>query len=82
MSAMYPLAIINAASITSLVRTTLYHRSISVHHTQVEMNEGVAALDGGPVERLAHRAAARFDDHEQPYVTDGAFSDSERKILL
>lgn len=52
MSAMHPLAIIDTASITSLVRTTLYHHSISVHHTQVEMNEGVAALGG-----MARRAA-------------------------
>ena len=46
MSAMHPLAIADAASITSLVRMTLYHHSISVYHTKVEMNEGVAALGG------------------------------------
>ena len=82
MSTVYPLAIIDTASITSLVRTTLYHRSIHVHHTQVEMNEGVAALGGGEMNRVAHRAAAQSDDHEQPCVTDGARSDSERKTLL
>ena len=42
MSAMYPLAIGNVASITSLVRMTLYHRSIVVYHATVERNEGVA----------------------------------------
>ena len=52
---MYPLAIIDTASITSLVRTTLYHRSISVHHTKVTMNEGVAALGGGEVNGVAQR---------------------------
>ena len=44
MSTMHPLAIVNTASITSLVRMTLYHHSIGVCHTQVEMNEGVAVL--------------------------------------
>jgi len=44
MSVMYPLAIINTASITSLVRMTLYHHPISVHHTKLDMKEGVAAL--------------------------------------
>ena len=81
MSTMYPLAIMDTASITSLVRTTLYHRSIHVHHTQVERNEGAAALDGGEMNHVAHRAAARSDDHEQPCVTDVARSDSERTIL-
>ncbi len=42
MSAMYPLAIGNVASITSLVRMTLYHRSIVVYHATGERNEGVA----------------------------------------
>jgi osmotically-inducible protein OsmY len=46
MSAMYPLAIVDTTSITSLVRMTLYHRSISVCHTKIETNEGVAALGG------------------------------------
>jgi len=44
MGTTHPLAIANAASITSLVRMTLYHHSISVYHTKVETNEGVAAL--------------------------------------
>jgi osmotically-inducible protein OsmY len=44
MSVMYPLAIVNTASITNLVRMTLYHHSISVYPTQVETNEGVATL--------------------------------------
>ena len=78
MSALYPLAIIDTASITSLVRMTLYHH---VYHARIEANEGVAVWGGGQVERLAHRAAARSDDHEQPCVTGGACSDSERKIL-
>ena len=43
---MYPLAIVNAASVTSLVRMTLYHDSISVYHATVERNEGVAVLGG------------------------------------
>ena len=52
MSAIYPLAIGNVASITSLVRTTLYHRSIVVYHATVERNEGVA------VSGAASRSAA------------------------
>jgi hypothetical protein len=44
MSAMYPLAIVNTASITSLVRMMLCHHSISVYHATVERNEGVAVL--------------------------------------
>ena len=44
MSVMYPLVIVDAASITSLVRMTLYHDSISVCHTKVEINEDAAAL--------------------------------------
>jgi osmotically-inducible protein OsmY len=44
MSVMYPLAIVNTASITSLVRMTLYQHPLSVYHTKVEMNEGMAAL--------------------------------------
>ncbi len=43
---MYPLAIVNAASNTSLVRMTLYHHSITVYHATVERNEGVAVLGG------------------------------------
>jgi hypothetical protein len=82
MSTVYPLAIIDTASITSLVRTTLYHRSIHVHHTQVERSEGVAVLGGGETNHVAHRAVAQSNDHEQPGVTDGACSDSERKTLL
>lgn len=70
MSTVYPLAIINTASITSLVRTTLYHRSISVRHTQVEMNGGVVALGRGEMNRVAHHAAAQSNDREQPCVTD------------
>lgn len=82
MSTMHPLAIIDTASITSLVRTTLYHRSIHVHHTQGEMNEGMAALGGGEMSHVAHRAVAQSDDHEQLCVADVARSDSERKTLL
>ena len=44
MSPMYPLAIVNAASITSLLRMTRYHHSISVYHATVERNQGVAGL--------------------------------------
>lgn len=78
MSAMYPLAIINPASITSLVRMTPYD---PVYHAKIDTTEGMAALGGGQVERLAHRAAARSEDHEQPCAADGACSDSEREIL-
>ena len=46
MSVLYPLAIVDAASITSLVRMTLYHHSIGVCHTKVETNEDVVALGG------------------------------------
>jgi hypothetical protein len=41
MSVLYPLAIINTASITSLVRTALYRHSIRVHPAKVETNEDV-----------------------------------------
>jgi hypothetical protein len=78
---MHPLAIIDTASITSLVRATFYHRSIRVHHTQIEIHEGVAVLGGGEMNHVAHCAATQSDDHEQPCVTDGARSDSERKTL-
>jgi hypothetical protein len=46
MSVLYPLATVNTASITSLVRMTLYHRSIGVYPDRVETSEGVAALGG------------------------------------
>lgn len=46
MRAMYPLAIVNTASITSLVRMTLYHHSISVYHARVETGEDMAVLGG------------------------------------
>jgi hypothetical protein len=82
MNTMHPLAIIDTASITSLVRATLYHRSIHVHQTHVERSEGVAALGGREMNHVAHRAAAQSDDHEQPCVTDDTRSDSERKTLL
>jgi hypothetical protein len=48
MSAVYPLAIGNVASVTSLVRMTLYQRSIVVYHATVERNEGVAVLGQRP----------------------------------
>jgi osmotically-inducible protein OsmY len=46
MSAMHPLATVKTASITSLVRMTLYHHSISAYHTTVETNEDGAVLGG------------------------------------
>ena len=46
MSAMYPLAIVNAASITSLLRMTRYHHSISVYHARAETDEDMAVLGG------------------------------------
>ena len=42
MRAMYPLAIGNAASVTSLVRMMLCQRSIVVYCAMVERSEGVA----------------------------------------
>jgi hypothetical protein len=53
MSVRHPLAIVNAASITSLVRMTLCDHSISVYHATVERNEGVAVLG-----RMARNVAA------------------------
>ena len=38
--------IVNTASITSLVRMTLYHQAINVCHPKVATNEGMAALGG------------------------------------
>lgn len=52
MSIRYPLAIVNAASITSLVRMTPYHLAISVYRTKVETNEDKAVL-GGKVRNAA-----------------------------
>ena len=46
MNVMYPLAIVNTTSITSLVKIKLYHHPISVYHTKIETNEGVAKLGG------------------------------------
>lgn len=51
MNAMYPLAIVNAASITSLVRMTLYHHSITVYRARAETDEDMAVL--GAVARNA-----------------------------
>jgi hypothetical protein len=48
MSVLYPLAIINTASITSLVRTALYHHSIRVYPARVETNEDVAGSHHKP----------------------------------
>jgi len=42
MSTVYPLATVNSASITSLVRMTQYH---PVHHTTIQPSKGVATLD-------------------------------------
>jgi hypothetical protein len=60
---MYPLAIINSASITSLLRMTRYHHSIRVYDATVERNEGVARLGG-----RARNAAA--DIPVTPLVSD------------
>jgi len=46
MSVMYPLAIVNTTSVTSLVRIKLYHHLISVYHTNIETNKVVANLGG------------------------------------
>ena len=60
MSVMYPLAIVNTASITSLVRMTLYHHSISACHTKVETNEDVAALRGKARSTTAENPVTRL----------------------
>jgi hypothetical protein len=82
MSVMHPLAIVNTASIISLVRMTRYYHSIGVYHTTVERNEGVAALGGKARNAAAENPVTQPDNHEQTCVTDGACSDPERKILL
>ena len=47
MCVMYPLAVVDAAFITTQVKMTwLYYHSMSVFHTQVETNEGVVTLEG------------------------------------
>ncbi len=46
MGVMHPLAIVNTTSITSLVRMTLYHHSISVYHARVETDEDMAVFGG------------------------------------
>ena len=46
MSVMYPLAIVNTTSITSLVKMTLYHHSIGVYPAQVETVKDMTALGG------------------------------------
>ncbi len=46
MSVMHPLATVNVASITILVRMTLYHHAISVYRTKVETNEDMVVLGG------------------------------------
>ena len=47
MSTLYPLAIVDAASITTQVRMTLqYYLSISAPDVQVETNQGVVTLEG------------------------------------
>ena len=46
MSTMYPLAVVNAASITPLARTTRCHYSITVHPAPVEANEDAVTLEG------------------------------------
>ena len=44
MSTMYPLAVVSAASITHLARTTLRHYSISVYHAPIKTSEGTVRL--------------------------------------
>jgi hypothetical protein len=57
---MHPLATVRTASITSLVRMTLYHHSISVYHTQVEMNEDMAVLGGKARNAAAENPVAKL----------------------
>jgi hypothetical protein len=79
MGVMYPLAIVNTASITSLVRTTLYQHSIRVYPTTTERNEGALALAG-----KAPSAAAEFvgDNPGVRTVKDQMAIESETKVLL
>jgi len=63
MSTLYPLAIVNTASIASLVRMMLCHHSISVYHATVERSEGVALLG-----TTARNAAA--ENPVTPLVSD------------
>jgi hypothetical protein len=44
MSVLYPLAIINTSSITSLVRMALYHRSTSILTAEVKTKADVTGL--------------------------------------
>ena len=45
MSVMYPLAIVNTTSISSLVKIKLYNHSIIVYNTNIEVNKVVAKLN-------------------------------------
>ena len=63
MSPMYPLTFVNTASITSLVRMTLYHHAISVYHTQVETDEVMAVLGRKARSAPAENPAARLVSH-------------------
>lgn len=67
MSVLYPLAIVNTASITSLVRMTLYHHSIGVYPTQVETNEDMTAL-GGKAREAAPRSLVTQPMSDSPGV--------------
>ena len=77
MSQRHPLAVVNAGSITSLVRITLCHHSISVYRAQCERPTKSEAR-GTP----AFGAAMRCDCHLRPSVTDGAPCGSERETVL
>ena len=57
---MPPLATVSATSITSLVRMTLYHHSISGYDTKVETNKGVAAWGEKARSAAAENPATRL----------------------
>jgi hypothetical protein len=63
MSPMYPLTIVNTASVTSLVRMTLYHHAIGVYHARVETDEDMAVLGRKARNAAAENPAARLVSH-------------------
>ena len=74
MSTMYPLAIINTPSSTSLVRMTQYHH---VHPTTIETSKGGATLD----EDVPNVAQLVSDLPGERSAMNEMATESERKIL-
>jgi hypothetical protein len=66
MGVMHPLAIVTTASITSLVRMTLYHHSISVYHARVETDEDMVVFGWkGPERRCRERRHPTCERHSR-----------------